>query len=60
MISEMESGTLPLEDSLQHYEQGVLLLGALEKELAQVRQRLTILRTQADGTMTEESVEDEA
>ena len=33
LIGEMESGTLPLEEALRRYEEGMQALTALEKEL---------------------------
>lgn len=44
LIDGMESGGLSLEESLSRYEEGVKLLATLEKELAQAKQRLTVLR----------------
>lgn len=44
LIDGMESGGLSLEESLSRYEEGVKLLASLEKELAQAKQRLTVLR----------------
>ena len=58
LISEMEDGNMPLEETLRHYESGILLLNGLEKELDNVRQRLSVLRTQPDGTLAEEPVEE--
>ena len=54
LIDGMESGGLSLEESLSRYEEGVKLLASLEKELAQAKQRLTVLR-QGDE---EETMED--
>ena len=50
LISEMESGNLGLEDALKRYEEGMQALTALEKELQSAQQRLTVLRTAADGS----------
>ena len=44
LIDGMESGGLSLEESLSRNEEGVKLLASLEKELAQAKQRLTVLR----------------
>ena len=54
LIDGMESGGLSREESLSRYEEGVKLLASLEKELAQAKQRLTVLR-QGDE---EETMED--
>ena len=53
LISDMESGALPLEDALKRYEEGMAALAALEKELQSAQQRLTVLRRAADGTEEE-------
>ena len=57
LIGELEEGSLPLAEALNRYEAGVKALDALEKELAEATQRLTVLRTQADGTEAEEPLE---
>ena len=57
LISEMESGALPLEDALKRYEEGMQALAALEKELASAQQKLTVLRRAADGTEEEVPLE---
>ncbi len=50
LITEMESGALGLEEAMKRYEEGMNALTALEKELQTAQQRLTVLRTAADGT----------
>ncbi|MBR6954041.1 MAG: exodeoxyribonuclease VII small subunit [Clostridia bacterium] len=60
LVERMESGAVPLEELLKDYETAGGLLAQMEKELEQARQKLTILRTQADGTEREEPLEDEA
>ena len=57
LISEMESGALPLEDALKRYEEGMQALAALEKELQSAQQTLTVLRRAADGTEEEVPLE---
>ena len=57
LISEMESGNLGLEDALKRYEEGMQALTALEKELQSAQQRLTVLRTAADGSDEEVPLE---
>ena len=57
LISEMESGALPLEDALKRYEEGMQALAALEKELQSAQQKLTVLRRAADGTDEEVPLE---
>lgn len=50
LIAGMESGALGLEEALKRYEEGMEALSALEKELQTAQQRLTVLRTAADGS----------
>ena len=57
LIADMESGNLGLEDALKRYEEGMAALTALEKELQNAQQRLTVLRTAADGTDEEVPLE---
>ena len=57
LISEMESGALPLEDALKRYEEGMQALAALEKELQSAQQKLTVLLRAADGTDEEVPLE---
>ena len=57
LIGEMEGGTLPLEDALRQYEEGMKALAALEKELQSAQQKLTVLRRAADGTEEEVPLE---
>ena len=58
MIASMEAGGLSLEESMKRYEEGVKLVSALEEELKQAEQRLTVLRQNADGTEDEIPLED--
>ncbi|MBE5810873.1 MAG: exodeoxyribonuclease VII small subunit [Clostridiales bacterium] len=57
LISEMESGALPLEEALKRYEEGMQALAALEKELQSAQQKLTVLRRAADGSVEEVPLE---
>lgn len=57
LIADMESGDLGLEDALKRYEEGMEALTALEKELQSAQQRLTVLRTAADGSDEEVPLE---
>ena len=44
MITRIESGQLPLEDSVKQYEAGMKILGELDRELEDMNRRLTVLR----------------
>ncbi len=50
MIAEIESGKLPLEESVKKYEEGMKVLNALDQELGEMNRRLTMLQ---DGKETE-------
>ena len=52
IIDSIETGKLPLEDSVHRYEQGIASLNALEAELNEMKRRITILQ-QKDGSLTE-------
>ena len=58
MIGQIESGTLPLEESVKRYEEGMGLLKALDAELKDYSRRLTVLRTGPDGEDREEPMEE--
>lgn len=49
LIDQMESGGMSLEDSMKRYEEGITLISAMEKELTQATQRLTVIRQTAAG-----------
>lgn len=59
LISLMESGGMPLEESLTRYEEGMKALAALEKELAEATQKVTVLRKAMDGSEEEIPLEDD-
>ena len=59
LISQMESGALPLEESIRRYEEGMKALAALEKELAEATQRVTVLRQSMDGEEEEIPLEED-
>ena len=59
LISQMESGGMPLEESLRRYEEGMKALAALEKELGEATQKITVLRQQMDGTEEEIPLEED-
>lgn len=59
LISQMESGGMPLEESLRRYEEGMKALAALEKELGEATQKITVLRQAMDGTEEEIPLEED-
>ena len=52
LTRKIESGALPLEDSVKEYERGMKILTQLDSELKDMSRRLTELR---DGRETEET-----
>ncbi len=44
IISRIEEGKLPLEDSVKQYEEGMKTLSALDEELKDMNRRLTVLQ----------------
>ncbi len=51
VLVRMEAGGQPLEEALKDYEAGLKLIAAMEKELAGMKQRMTVL---GDGGVPEE------
>ena len=48
IISRIEEGKLPLEDSVKQFEDGMKTLSALEDELKEMNRRLTVLQDGAE------------
>lgn len=44
IISRIEEGKLPLEDSVRQFEEGMKTLAALDEELKDMNRRLTVLQ----------------
>lgn len=57
IIEGIESGRMPLEESVLKYEQGMKALSELEKELAEMKRRITVLQEGADGAPEEREME---
>ena len=51
IISRIEEGKLPLEDSVRQFEEGMKTLSALDEELQDMNRRLTILQDGKEQTM---------
>lgn len=43
IVSTLESGSLELEESLDRYERGVVLLKSLQARLSEAQQKVTVL-----------------
>ena len=52
ITKKIESGVLPLEDSVKEYELGMKILAELDSDLKDMNRRITELR---DGKETEEN-----
>ena len=51
IISRIEEGKLPLEDSVRQFEEGMKTLSALDEELQDMNRRLTVLQDGKEQTM---------
>ena len=58
LIGQIESGALPLEESVKRYEEGMRLLKGLDAELQDYSRRLTVVRTGPEGEEREIPMED--
>ncbi len=52
LVNEMESGTLPLEEMIKHFEEGSKLVTLCSKKLTEVEQKIEKL-VKKDGELTE-------
>ena len=57
LIERIESGKLPLEESVRQFENGMKALNELEKELDEMKRTLTVLQEQPDGSAAEKPLE---
>lgn len=55
IVRKMEQGDTPLDDSVALFEEGTKLAASLHKMLDEAEQKVTVLRTQPDGTAQESS-----
>ena len=58
VIERIESGQLHLEDSVKQYEVGMQALSVLERELGEMKRRITVLQSHSEGTLTEKEMEE--
>lgn len=57
IVEKLESGQLPLEDSIKAYERGMALSKHLEGLLGDAQRRVTLLTEQGEQISFEEEVE---
>lgn len=58
IVRDLEAGELPLEESLQLFEDGVRLSRECQERLAQAARRIEVLTRDADGKPLIESLSD--
>ena len=59
IISRIEGGRLPLEESVRQFEDGMKTLSALEDDLKDMNRRLTVLRDGQEQELKDAGEEDE-
>ena len=57
IVTKLEDGDLPLEDSLELFERGIKLSRECRERLARAERRIEILLKDADGNLTTEGIE---
>ena len=55
IVSRLEQGNLPLEESLDAFEKGIQLLRGLHRKLGEVEKRVEVLVRDADGVLRVEA-----
>ena len=60
IISRIEEGKLPLEDSVRQFEEGMKTLSGLDEELKDMNRRLTVLLDGKEQEMTGSGEQHEA
>jgi exodeoxyribonuclease VII small subunit len=58
IVSQLESGDLPLEEALKKFEEGMKLSKFCSQKLDETEKRITQLIQQADGQVIETPFED--
>ena len=58
IIDVIEEGQIPLEESVKKFETGIQALNELEKELDDMKRRVTVLVKKPDGTAAEKPLEE--
>lgn len=59
IVRALESGDLPLEESLTNYEEGVKLIRLCQKKLGEAKKKIEILVKTKDGKIKLEPFEEE-
>lgn len=59
IVARLESGDLPLEESLAAYEQGVGLVRRLNEKLGEAEKRIEILSRGSDSVLRVEEIDED-
>jgi exodeoxyribonuclease VII small subunit len=59
IVETLESGELPLEESLKKFEEGMKLVGVCTKKLEEAEQKVTLLVKESSGKYAEQPFETE-
>lgn len=59
IVAKLEDGDLPLEESLELFEKGIKLSRECRERLANAERRIEVLKKDADGSLSVESLESE-
>ena len=60
IVGKLESGDLPLEDSLELFEKGIKLSRECRSRLTNAERRIEILMKEADGTFSAKEIDPES
>lgn len=59
ILEGIESGKLPLEEAVRQYETGISLLNGLDRDLNEMKRRITVAQAEPDGEISETPMEEE-
>ena len=59
ILEGIESGKLPLEEAVRQYETGINLLNGLDRDLNEMKRRITVAQAEPDGEISETPMEEE-
>ena len=59
ILEGIESGKLPLEETVRQYETGIGLLNGLDRDLNEMKRRITVAQAEPDGEISETPMEEE-
>ena len=59
ILEGIESGKLPLEEAVRQYETGIGLLNGLDRDLNEMKRRITVAQTEPDGEISETPMKEE-